>query len=73
MKTTNVEIMDTDVKNFISEQELEVQNIKKKIPNNGYELEVTLEDKVYPKTYYRYQPWSIVMNETIAKIKENEL
>jgi hypothetical protein len=73
MKTTNGEIMDTYVKNFILEQELEVQNINKKIPNNGYEPKVTLEDKVYPKTYYKYQPWSVVMNETIVKIKANEL
>ncbi len=44
--------MDRDVKTIVLEHELAVQNTKKKIASNKYELEVTLEDKVYPKTYY---------------------
>ncbi len=63
MKTTNVEIMDIDVKTSILEQELEVQNTKKKIDGNK------LEDKVYLKTYYNHQPRSVVVDETPTKIK----
>ncbi len=54
MKTTNVGIMDTDVKMSILEQGFEVESLEKKIPNNKYEPEVALEDKVYPKTYCRH-------------------
>ncbi len=50
MKTTNVEIMDIDVNTSILEQGFGLQNTQKKIPSNRYELEVALEDKVYPKT-----------------------
>jgi len=46
MKTTDVGIMDIDVKTNISEQGSEVLNTKKKIPSNIYELKVVLEDKV---------------------------
>ncbi len=52
MKTTNVEIIDRDVKTIVLEHELEVQNTMKKIAGNKYEPEVILEDKVYLKTYY---------------------
>jgi hypothetical protein len=34
---------------------------------NIYQLEVALEDKVYPKTYYNHQPWSVAMDETPTK------
>jgi hypothetical protein len=37
MKTTNVEIMDTNVKTSISKQEFGAQNTKKKIIGNKYE------------------------------------
>jgi hypothetical protein len=46
MKTIDLEIMDTNVKTTILEQEFEVQSTKKKIVGNRYELEITLEDKV---------------------------
>jgi hypothetical protein len=48
--------MDTYVKTSISKQKYEVQSTKKKIHGNRYELEIALEDKVYPKTYYEHQP-----------------
>ncbi len=47
VKITDVEIMDTNVKTIILEQELEVHSTKKNIVSNRYELEVTLEDNVY--------------------------
>jgi hypothetical protein len=62
-----------DVKTIISEQEFEVQNTKKKIVDNRYELEVTLKDKVYLKTYYSHQPRSVTVDETPTKIKAQEL
>ncbi len=69
MKTTYVGIMDIDVKINILEQGSKVQSTKKKIPNNKYELEVALDDKVYLETYYKHQPRTIIMDETLAKIK----
>jgi len=65
--------MDTYVKTSISEQGYEVQSIEKKIPSNRYEPEVALKDKVYPKMYHKHQPRSVVMDETLAKIKEQGL
>jgi len=59
--TIDVEIMDIDVNIIISKQEFEVQNTKKKIINNIYGLEVALEDKVYPETYYSHQLKSVVV------------
>ncbi len=50
--------MDIDVKNNISKHEFGVQNIENNIVSNRYELEITLEDKVYSKTYYSHQPRS---------------
>jgi hypothetical protein len=50
MKTTNVEIMDTNMTISISEQEFGVQSIEKKIADNKYESKIALEDKVYLKT-----------------------
>ncbi len=44
--------MDRDVKTIVLEHELEVQNTNKKIVDNKYEPEVTLEDMAYLKTYY---------------------
>jgi predicted peptidase len=73
MKTKDVEIMDIDVKTTILEHEFEVQSIKNKIAGNIYEPEVTLKDKVYPKTYYNHQPGSVAMDETPTKIKAHEL
>ncbi len=73
MKTTDVEIMDIDVKTSISKQGSGVQNIETKIPGNRYELEVALKDKVYLKTYYRHQLKSVTVDETLAKIKAQEL
>jgi hypothetical protein len=52
MKTTNVGIMDTNMKTNISKHGFEVQSIEKKIPSNRYEPEIALEDKVFPELYY---------------------
>jgi hypothetical protein len=51
VKTTDVEIMDINVKNSISKHKFGVQSIEKKIVGNRYELEVALEDKMHPKMY----------------------
>jgi hypothetical protein len=69
MKTTDVEIMNTNVKTTISEQDFEVQNTEKKIAGNRYEPKIALEDKVSPKTYYSHQLGNVVVDETPAKIK----
>jgi hypothetical protein len=69
MKTTNVGIMDTDVKKSILEHGSKVQSTKKKILGNKYEPKIALEDKVYPKTYYKHQPRSDEVDETRANIK----
>ncbi len=58
-----------DVKISISKHGFGVHSTKKKILGNKYEPKVAIEDKVYPKTYYRHQPWSIAMDETPTKIK----
>ncbi len=73
MKTTDVDIMDIDVKMSISEQQFGVQNTEKKTPSNKYEPEVVLEDKVYPEMYYNHQPASGEVDETPTKIKAEEL
>ncbi len=73
MKIIDVEIMDTNVKTTILEQEFEVHNTNKKIVGNKYELKVALKDKVYLKMYYNHQPRSVVVDETLAKIKAKEL
>ncbi len=64
MKTIDMEIMDTDVKTIILEQEFEVHSTNKKIIGNKYEPEVAMEDKVYLETYYIHQLRSVVMDET---------
>jgi hypothetical protein len=64
MQTIDVGILDTNVKTSILEQGSKVYNTKKKIPCNRYEPKVALEDKVYPKTYYRHQLGNVVMDET---------
>jgi hypothetical protein len=61
--------MDIDVNTSILEQGSKIQNTKKKIPNDRYELEVALEDKVYLETYYKHQLGSGVMDKTPANIK----
>ncbi len=66
MKTTYVGIIDTNVKSSILEHGYEVHNIEMKIRSNKYEPKVTLEDKVYPKTYYRHSTREC---ETLTKIK----
>ncbi len=73
MKTTYVEIMDTNVNNSNLKQKSGVQIVEQKTINNIYELEVALEDKVYPETYYNHQPNNVVVYETPAKIKAQEL
>ncbi len=73
VKTTNVGIMDTNVNTSISKHGFEVESIKKKILGNRYEPEVALEDKVYPKMYYKHQPRSVVVDKTLAKIKTHGL
>jgi hypothetical protein len=43
------------------------------MPNNIYDPKVIMEDKVYPKTYYRHQLGSVVMDETPTNIKAHGL
>jgi hypothetical protein len=69
VKTTDVEIMDIDMNISISKHGSGVQSTKKKVPNIKYELEVVLENKVYPKTYYEHQLGSVAEDETLTKIK----
>ncbi len=64
MKTTYVEIMDTNVQTSILEHEFRVQSIIMKIANNRYEPKVVLDDKVYPEVYYSHQLGSVPMDET---------
>jgi hypothetical protein len=52
------------VKISILKQGSEIHSSKKKILGNIYESEITLEDKVYPKTYYRHQPRNVILDET---------
>jgi signal recognition particle subunit SEC65 len=40
---------------------------------NRYEPKVALEDKVYPKTYYKHQLGSVIVDEILAKIKTQGL
>jgi hypothetical protein len=69
VKTTDVGIMDINVKTSILEQGSDVQSTKKKILSNKYELEITLEDKAYPDMCYRHQLGSVVVDETKEKSK----
>ncbi len=72
MKTTNVDIMDTSVRTNNSKLNSRVEITKLKTTNNKYELEVALEDKVYPETYYNHQLRSVAMDEIPTKIKAHE-
>ncbi len=57
------------MKTSISKQGFEVQSTENNIFGNRCELKIALEDKVYPKTYYRHQPRNVIVDETLAKIK----
>ncbi len=46
-----------------------IQSIERKIPGNRYELEVALEDNMYPEMYYKDQLRNVVVDETLANIK----
>ncbi len=72
MKTTDVGIMDIDVKTNILKQGSKVHNIDKNIHGNKYEPEVVMEDKVYLE-YYRHQPRNVVVHETPTNIKAQGL
>ncbi len=72
MKTTNVEIMDTNVRTNNSKLNSRVEITKLKTTNNKYELEVALEDKVYHETYYNHQLRNVAMDEIPTKIKAHE-
>ncbi len=65
--------MDTKVNTTILEQEFEVHNLEKNINGNIYELEITIEDKVYSEMYYNHQPGNVAVDETPTKIKAHEL
>ncbi len=65
--------MDIDVKINISKQGFKVKNIEKKIPHNKYEPKVIMEDKMYPVMYYKHQPGSVVVDETLTNIKTQGL
>jgi thiamine biosynthesis lipoprotein ApbE len=71
MKTIDVEIMDNSVNTSNSELKYWVQSTKK--IGNKYEPKVALEDKVYPNMYYNHQPRNVAVDETLAKIKAQEL
>jgi hypothetical protein len=73
MKIADVEIINTNVKTTILEHEFEVQNTKKKIDGNRYEPKIVLEDKVYSKMYYCHQLGNVAVDETLIKIKAQEL
>jgi hypothetical protein len=64
--------MDIYVKNSISEQEFRIQNTKKKTPNNRYELKVAWRIR-YIRRHCNHQPKSGAVDETLAKIKAQEL
>jgi hypothetical protein len=72
VKTTNVEIMDTNVRTNNSKLNSRVEITKLKTTNNKYELEVALEDKVYHETYYNHQLRNVAMDEIPTKIKAHE-
>jgi hypothetical protein len=40
---------------------------------NRYEPKIALGNKVYPKTYYKHQLGTVVVDETLVKIKTQEL
>ncbi len=61
------------IKTSIAEQGFEVYSTKKKIVSNRYEPKGALEDKVYLETYYNHQPGSVEVDETLQKIKTQEL
>jgi hypothetical protein len=65
--------MDTKVNTTILEQEFEVHNLEKNINGNIYELEITIEDKVYSEMYYNHQPGNVAVDETPTKIKAQKL
>jgi hypothetical protein len=69
IETTNVEIMDTSDKTNNLELKSRVQITEQKTTGNIYELEVALEDKVHPETYYNHQPRSVVVDKTPTRIK----
>jgi hypothetical protein len=72
VKTTNVEIMDTNVRTNNSKLNSRVEITKLKTTNNKYELEVALKDKVYHETYYNHQLRNVAMDEIPTKIKAHE-
>ncbi len=65
--------MDTYVKTGILKHGSKIQSTENKIVGNIYELEVALKDKVYLETYYKHQLWTLVVDETLSKIKAQEL
>ncbi len=72
VKTINMEVMDASVKTSNVELKSRIQIIEQKTNGNKYEPKVALEDKVYPKTYYSHQLRSVVVDETLEKIKAQE-
>jgi hypothetical protein len=48
-------------------------NKEKNTIGNIYEPEVVLEDKVYLEMYYKHQLGCVEVDETLAKIKTQEL
>jgi hypothetical protein len=61
------------VKTSISKHGSKVHSTKKKIHGKRYEPKVAIEDKVYLKTYYIHQQRSVIMDETLTKIKAHGL
>ncbi len=73
VKTTNVEIMATNVQTSISEQVFRVHSTGKKLTSKRYEPKVALKDKVYLEMYYNHQPRNVTVDETPTKIKAQKL
>jgi len=73
VKTTNVEIMATNVQTSISEQVFRVHSTGKKLTSKRYEPKVALKDKVYLEMYYNHQPGNVTVDETPTKIKAQKL
>ncbi len=69
VKTTYVKVMDASVKTSNSKLKSGVQITKQKTHVNKYEPKVVLKDKVYAETYHSHKPGSVVVDETLAKIK----
>ncbi len=68
VRTTYVENMKL-ARRLVLESKITRYRTQKGDIGNKYEPKVTMEDKVYLKTYYSHQPRSVVVDEILTKIK----